>query len=159
METWSTFYLASAGAAAALAGLVVVAISVNVQSILSHPALPPRTAATIAALIVALSCSLVGLIPQTQTAWSTEVLALGLVGWLIQTWVIFLLARTWRMRPWPEAAAALALSQLIGAPIPVGGALTLLAAAAGPDLIAAGVVLIFAGAVLNSWVLLVEILR
>ncbi len=46
---WSAFFAAQVGAAAALAGLVIVAISINIARILSHPLLPGRAAETLVA--------------------------------------------------------------------------------------------------------------
>jgi hypothetical protein len=43
---WSDFFVATAGASAALADLVIVAISVNIKPILTSAALPKRAAAT-----------------------------------------------------------------------------------------------------------------
>ena len=45
---WTTFFVAASGASAALAGLVFVALSVNISHIIKAPHLPPRAAATIA---------------------------------------------------------------------------------------------------------------
>jgi hypothetical protein len=39
---WKDFFIAGAGGSATLVGLVIVAISVNVQRILEHPQLPSR---------------------------------------------------------------------------------------------------------------------
>ena len=45
---WDSFFLGELGAAAALAGLLVVAVSINIDQILSYPWLPSRAVATIA---------------------------------------------------------------------------------------------------------------
>jgi hypothetical protein len=41
-EQWTELFVASAGASAALAGLVFVAVSINVERILQFPGLPER---------------------------------------------------------------------------------------------------------------------
>jgi hypothetical protein len=39
-ERWHDLFVATAGAAAALAGLIFVAVSINLEQILKYPALP-----------------------------------------------------------------------------------------------------------------------
>ena len=46
--TWADFFVAAAGASAALVGLVIVALSVNLDRIISEQQLPSRGGATIA---------------------------------------------------------------------------------------------------------------
>ncbi len=67
-------------------GLVIVAISVNLQRILEHPQLPSRGGATVAALVLILVCSMAGLIPQTNAALAIEILVAGFLVWLLQIW-------------------------------------------------------------------------
>jgi hypothetical protein len=60
---WSDFFVAEVGAAAALSGLVIVAISINLQSILTNPhVLPGRGGEALATLVGALMAASVGLI-------------------------------------------------------------------------------------------------
>ena len=47
MEAWTDFFVAEVGAAAALAGLLVVAISINIAKIMGFPLLPGRAAQTL----------------------------------------------------------------------------------------------------------------
>ena len=49
---WSDFAVALAGAAAALAGLVMVAISVNIKEILALPGVTARAAAAVGSLVL-----------------------------------------------------------------------------------------------------------
>ena len=50
---WAEFSVATAGAGAALAGLVMVVISVNVREILASPSLPARAGAAVGSLVLA----------------------------------------------------------------------------------------------------------
>jgi hypothetical protein len=52
---WASFFVAEVGAAAALNGLVIVAISINIQRILSFPQLPGRAAEMLIMLVGALT--------------------------------------------------------------------------------------------------------
>lgn len=71
MNGWANFFIAAAGASASLAGLIFVALSVNIDRILKVSHLPARAGATIGNLILILICSVAVLIPQ-------PVLALGI---------------------------------------------------------------------------------
>jgi hypothetical protein len=77
---WTEFFTASAGAAAALAGLVFVAGSINVERILQFKGLPERALATVLLLLCVVLVSLIGLIPgQGQRALAAELLGTGLL--------------------------------------------------------------------------------
>ncbi len=58
---WANFFVAEVGASAALTGLVVVAISINLAKILSYPSLPDRAAEA--------PFALVGVLVGVFTAW------------------------------------------------------------------------------------------
>jgi hypothetical protein len=88
---WTDLFVASAGASAALTGLLFVAVSVNIQDILKYAGLPTRALQTLLLLLSAVVVSLVGLIPsQSTTALGAELLAIGLV---FGGWVLVLAAR------------------------------------------------------------------
>ena len=54
---WHDFFMGTIGAAAALTGLLFVAISINLQQILRYPHLPGRAAGTLGILVSALVVS------------------------------------------------------------------------------------------------------
>ena len=61
------------GAAAALSGLLVVAVSINIERILKYPTLPARAGQTLILFVVPLVLGLVVLIPnQSRTLLGTS---------------------------------------------------------------------------------------
>ncbi len=77
---WANFFVAEVGASAALAGLIVVAISINLTRILAFPPLPARAAESLLMLTGALVLASFGLMPgQPLAMFGVEVLAIGLV--------------------------------------------------------------------------------
>jgi hypothetical protein len=155
---WTEIFVASAGAAAALTGLVFVAVSINVERILKYEGLPERALATLILLLGVVIVSLIGLAPgQGPVALGVELLGTGLLGATATTRLI--------LRPQSDAEG----SQTRGAnvvlmatgtlPFVVGGASVILGGGGGLYWVLAGMVFALVGAVLNAWVFLVEILR
>jgi hypothetical protein len=161
MEQWSDFFVATAGAAAALAGLVIVAMSVNVAQIIKFPQLPPRALATIAALVMALLTALAGLAHQPERVFGAETLAFGLVSWgqSTRSGAVSLRANRSTGRPRREALSTVVLGQLQSLPLAAGGALVALAVPGGSYVVFGALLALFAFAMLEAWVLLIEILR
>jgi hypothetical protein len=71
----SNFFIAAAGASPALAGLVIVAVSVNINSILKFSHLPARAGAAIGSLILILVASMAALVPPPDAGWKFLCLA------------------------------------------------------------------------------------
>jgi hypothetical protein len=160
MTEWTGFFAASAGAAAALTGLIIVAMSVNIGTIIAIPGMTSRAGATIAALVLAVVSSVAALIPaQPAALLGAEVLGFGIVAgcFAVESSYRVLAARgarpVWAVMP----KNLVVLAQV--APFLVGGALLAASDPAGLGWIAAGVLAVLVGSVLNAWVLLVEILR
>jgi len=157
---WSEFFVAAAGASAALAGLIIVAMSVSVDQMIAIPSMTSRAAAAIAVLIVATVGSLAGLMPgQGLVALGVEVLVLGLgaLGFTVYSAV-----RVMRARGGATLAQAL-LKSLLGvlpaAAFTVAAVLLMLGSAGGLRWLAAGIVFAIVVSVVNAWVVLVEIRR
>ena len=158
---WKDFFITAAGASAALAGLVTVAISVNVQRILEQPQLPSRGGATVAALVLILVSSMAELIPQSRAAFAIEISLFGFIVWLLHMWSArhMVLAYSESRVPLHQSVIAIAIGQLEAIPFMIGGVLLLIGRRAGPYWIAWGIIATFVFSVVNTWILLIEILR
>jgi hypothetical protein len=157
---WANFFIAEVGAVAALSGLVIVAISINLQRILSFPQLPGRAAEMLIMLVGALlACSFALMPGQPLGVFGYEVLGAGI---LMTAAPIAIQARqlprlktqpvTWWL--WRFVVVLCA-----GLPVVIGAFYLLAGASGGFYWVAAGVMATLAATVWNSWVLLVEILR
>jgi hypothetical protein len=158
---WTGFFAAVTGAAAALAGLLFVAVSINLQELLkpANASLPGRAAETLAmVLFVVVSAALV-LVPQATWVLGAEILvvALPLTAVTLRNQVRY-------RRQYPEHPLHWALARMAAT-----GAPLLLALLGGISLAAHGggglywlvpsSLLGVASAVYSAWVMLVEILR
>src|SRR5262245_27883668 len=86
LDAWQPFFTAQLGAAAALAGLLFVGLSLNLTKILTYPALPTRSMIALVLLLVILVVSSLMLIPgQTPKAIALELLTVGVIGWVSVT--------------------------------------------------------------------------
>ena len=157
---WMDFYLTAAGAAAALAGLVIVAVSANLKEILRFPSLPAQAAASIGALVLILVSSMAGLIPgQGSGMLGWEVVIFSLPAWWLQVRANRQFTARQPKRPWGEVLASVVMGQAQVLPFIIGGLVLLTGNDTGRSWVAAGILTIFAFAMLNVWVLLVEIRR
>jgi hypothetical protein len=158
---WTTFFTAAAGASATLAGLVIVAVSVNLNRILEHPQLPARAGAAVATLILILMSSMATLIPQSMRLLGVELFFFGVVCWILEVYSSrkSMAARVQLHRPWHESALQIVFGRLQTLPFIAGDAWMLLNDPRGLYLIAFGILVIFFASAANAWVLMVEILR
>ncbi len=155
---WTDLFVASAGASAALTGLLFVAVSLNIQDILKNEGLPSRALQTLLLLLSAVVVSLVGLIPgQSATALGVELLAFGLI---FGVWVLLLAVRAvphTRQYVHPLFHFSLVVPGTL--PQVLGAVSLLVGSGGGLYWVVGGVIGALLGASINAWVLLVEILR
>jgi len=158
IEGWHDFFVAEAGASAALAGLVFVAVSINVANIVHEPRLATRAGVTVTLLLNILLISTVALISQIDP----RILG-GLVLVISGSLWIFVVATAMRQGVDRERKAQwvfhAGLLQVALLPLLIGGVILATGGETGLIWVAAGFVLSFCVAVLNAWVLLIEILR
>lgn len=159
VESWREFNVAIVGATAALAGLVIVAASVNIGDIVKEASLTSRLAAGISGLVLALTASAIGLMP------GIDGVAYGLAVLIIAAAFLVFPAQAARRiieNRHPENRAR-AFKILLGSVAPlaylVGGALLAAGVPGGLLLFAVGSILAIVAALMISWVVLVEVLR
>jgi hypothetical protein len=159
-EHWTDFGVGVAGASAALAGLVFVAVSINLSKILEYRNLPGRAALTLYLFVTPLVVGILLLVPgQSGAALGGELLAAGLVFGGSE-----MLINQRAGRSDKETRLTWALVRLFPIIVSSGclilAGATLLAQAGGglywlvPNVLAA-----FVFGLINAWVLLVEIMR
>lgn len=155
---WNDFLVAEVGSAAALAGLLFVAVSINLTRILEFPQLPTRAGEALVTLLSVLFIASLALVPrQTTFAYGLEFACIGLVTWIIQTTALM---RTHGVsHQYKGYAMRIAANQLPPLPFIVAGVLLMAGHDQGAYWIAPGILLSFAAGVFDTWVLLIEIQR
>ncbi|MRG61126.1 hypothetical protein GE115_14815 [Agromyces sp. CFH 90414] len=159
LDGWSEFNVAMLGATAALAGLLIVAMSVNIAEILKTPSLPGRAAAALAALMAAIVVTALGLVPNPpEWLFGLGALLAGALAAVFEYRATRLLVAEGSRFGSPIAKAAAGW-------LPVGlflvGAVLVLAGlpSAGLAWLAGASILAIASAILHAWIVLVEVLR
>ncbi|MGQ2914570.1 hypothetical protein [Microbacterium aurantiacum] len=160
LDAWRDFNVAMVGATSALAGLVIVAASVNITAIIKAASLTARIAAGIASLLMGLAASAIALWPELSLP------GLG-IGVLIVAALsaVFQGAATARIVANPAVQGRarrninIVLAWLPTVALLVGGSLLLANLPVGIVIIAVGTLLAITTALVVSWVALVEVLR
>jgi hypothetical protein len=74
---WQNFYVMMGSANAALTGLVFVALSIHLRSVLEHPLLKPRAVIALTVLATQIVIAAIVLAPQSPTLMGIELFALN----------------------------------------------------------------------------------
>jgi hypothetical protein len=162
---WETFAAANAGAAAALAGLLFVGVSISIDAIVQSRRLAGRALEAFVLLTSALLLSVVVLVPDmSATALGVSVLVVGLLAWLVVTGIhVRSLPRFGGesdvQAPKGSTEMRIALGQAATIPAVVAGVSLLAEAGGGLYWLAPVMALSYLAALTNAWVLLIEIRR
>ncbi|MFG6504483.1 hypothetical protein [Microbacterium sp. P05] len=159
VQGWSEFNVAMVGATAALAGLVIVASSVNIAVIVKAATVTSRLAAAIATLVLAIIVGGLQLVPDISATWFGAVVlaaSAGAAAFAIHAARVILRD--------PDPADRLRLLKGTVGFLPVAayaaaGIVVFSEPAAAFALAAAGCLLAIVSAIVTSWVALVEVLR
>jgi hypothetical protein len=161
---WTGFLTAITGAAAALAGLLFVAVSLNLERILEPPPqgttmLPARAAETLAILVFVLMSAALALVPQNLRLLGAEILVI-----VVPQIVVTVRNQLRYRRQNPDSPLLWSTSRMAASGIALlPGLLAGISLAAhwggGLYWLVPTCLLGIAGAVYSAWVLLVEIVR
>jgi hypothetical protein len=156
---WHDLFAAVASASAALAGLLFVAISINLRQILAVPALPVRAATSLGALVLALVVSILILVPgQSRTVLGAELLVCGVPAWLATTYGYVRFGRAEQQSRF-QYGSDLAIAQLAVVPIVWAGVSLVAGVGGGLYWLVPALIFVFISAAVKGWVLLVEVMR
>jgi hypothetical protein len=165
MNAWHDFFLAQATATATLTGLVFVAVSINLQKIVSDPSsgLAGRAGEALILLVGVLTVSVLVLVPgQEAGVLGAEVLVVGLAAWV---WIVAIqlpLLREWgtmRADLRGPFVVRMVMGQVATLTLVIAGVAVLWVGLGGLYWLVAGTVFSILAALFEAWVLLVEINR
>lgn len=152
---WDDFFVAQVGASAALAGLLFVAVSINLGHILKYPHLPMRAIEALTTLLCVLVVGTWALVPgQSAVALGLEIFATGLAAWVIQTVGLINTRKSGY-----ESATRIFFNQIPPVPFIVAGLAIAHGSAGGIYWTVPGTLLSILCGVYCAWILLVEIQR
>jgi modulator of FtsH protease len=160
ISDWSTFFSAEVGASATLAGLVIVAISINLSRILEIGHLPARAAESLFSLMTVFATCSVAIFPGISlTKFGASALVFALLSLAFGARNQWAWHSTIRASMIQEQITSGVLRLASTLPIIAGGAMLVDHAPEGATVVAIGLIVSLAAAMMNAWVLLVEIIR
>jgi hypothetical protein len=156
---FATFFAALTGAAAALAGLLFVAVSINLDNIVKGAGLPARAAETLALLVFVVVVCALALVPQDITLLGAEVLVMAVPLLAVTIGNPLRYRRQNPDAPLLWSLGRMAANGVALLPAVAGGASLAARGGGGLYWLVASALLGIASAVFSAWVLLVEIVR
>lgn len=160
LTDWHDYFVGVAGSAAALTGLITVAVSIGLNTIIAYPQLPDKALGSIILLLTALLIALFCLAPgQPVAVVGAEVLATGLLGWGSTSWLGLRALRATAPEYRRSQRLNVAYTQLAMFPYLGAGVVLLTGSTAGLYGVVVAAACSFCKATLDAWVLLIEIHR
>ncbi len=160
LADWEPFFSAIIAAAAALTGLLFVAVSINLDRIIkTGKFLPARAAETLATLLLVMASSALTLVPQSTRLVGVEILIIVVPMLAITVRSQLAYRRRSRDDPLLWTISRMASTALATVPCTLAGLSLTAHWGGGLYWLAPTAILGIVGAVYNAWVLLVEIVR
>ncbi|MEI9919929.1 MAG: hypothetical protein WDO14_14195 [Bacteroidota bacterium] len=160
MEQWREFFVAVAGSAAALTGLIFVGVSLSLSRMLAIPRLPDRASQALILLMTVLVVSCICLAREfSHELLGGLLLFIGSLLWII---ILMLDLAIYRVteRPYKRHyRAMIPFNQLATLPYIIAGATILEYGIGGLYWLLPAVIFSFMKSVVDAWVILVEIHR
>ena len=160
IANWGNFFFAQVGAAAGLAGLVLVGVSLNLTKILAYPNLPSRAFEPFVLLLNLLIVSSVLLVPDQPL--STSGAEMLIISGAAVVMIVILQFNRWKTTETQYRRALLAqsiLSLTATLPFVIAGLIITSGDVGGVYWVVPGVALTYVNVFIGAWVLLVEINR
>ena len=160
MTGWANFFVAVVSAAAALTGLIFVGVSINLTKILSYAKLPNRALESLILLLNIVITGALCLVPGQADAWlGVEFLGLGIVVWVVVLILDRAMLRESEKLYKTHFRQNMLYNQVAILPYIVAGLLFLTHGQVGLYWLVPGILASFIKAIMDAWVLLVEIHR
>jgi hypothetical protein len=160
LKDWHDFLMATVGSAAALTGLIFVGVSINITKILSFPKLPDRALLSLVLLLnILVVCSLMLIPGQSYIVVGAEILVISLSVYSFVTGMDRGIYKYTDPEYKKQYRISMVYNQLSLLPYIASAVAILITKENGLYWLVPGIIISFIKAVVDAWVLLVEINR